>query len=176
MLPMLKMNPPLRSENDLKKLKLGLRNDTIEVIASDHAPHTAEEKNRGWDKASFGVIGLETTLGVVLTELVHTRFLTLEHALTKMTNSPAKIFKLKDRGTIDIGKPADISIIDLNKEWIVDVNKFESKARNCPFSGRKLKGKAICTIVNGRIVMENGRIIESKHEDSLTRSEKHVLV
>jgi len=148
-----KMNPPLRSQEDVEAIKQGLKDGIIDVIASDHAPHTPSEKATNWIDAPFGIIGLETSLGLVLTELVHTGVLSLYEAIAKITINPAKVLGL-EAGTLMVGRKADITIIDLEKDWIVDVNKFESKARNCPFDGWKLKGKAVMTIVGGKVIME----------------------
>jgi len=153
-----KMNPPLANEEDIMALKKGLADGIIDIIATDHAPHTPEEKAQKWDSAPFGVIGLETCLGLVLTELVHKNFLSLSSAIEKMTINPARILGLK-AGTLSVGMPADITIIDPEKEWTVDVNKFESKGRNCPFHGWKLKGKAIMTILRGKMIMKDERIL-----------------
>jgi len=156
--PNTKMNPPLRSQEDIEAIKEGLQDGTIDVIASDHAPHTKEEKAQGYKLAPFGIIGLETTLGLVISQLVQKGILSLSEAVAKLTINPAKILNL-DVGELKVGKKADISIIDLNKEWIVNVNKFESKARNCPFDGWRLQGKAVMTIVRGKIIMKDGKIL-----------------
>lgn len=141
-----KTNPPMRSKEDLEAAKKALADGTIDVIATDHAPHTTEEVLAG----TGGLIGLETALGLVLTKLVHTGVISISDAIMKMSTNPAKIFGLK-AGSIAIGMPADIVIIDMDKEWTVDVGKFESKSRNCPFDGWQLKGKAVATIVGGAI-------------------------
>lgn len=148
-----KMNPPLRSQEDVEAIKEGLQDGTIDVIASDHAPHTLAEKQQGYKLAPFGIIGLETTVGLIISQLVNKRILSLSEAIAKLTINPAKVLNL-DAGELKIGKKADITIIDMNKEWTVDVNKFESKARNCPFNGWKLQGKAVITIVGGKVIME----------------------
>jgi dihydroorotase len=153
-----KINPPLREMKDVEALRKGLADGTIDIIASDHAPHTLEDKNVGWDDAPYGVIGLETTLGLVLTQLVDKKVISLYDAIAKLTTNPAKNFGL-NAGALNVGMPADITVIDLERKWIVDADKFESMARNCPFHGWKLKGKALTTIVNGKIVMQNERII-----------------
>jgi len=155
--PNAKANPPLRSAKDVAAVRGALRDGIIDVIASDHAPHTLDEKAS--NKPPFGVIGLETTLGVVLTCLVHTGVLSLCSAIEKMTANPARILKIK-AGELKVGLPADITIIDPNREWIVDANEFESMGRNCPFDGRKLKGKAVMTIVGGKVVMNEGNILD----------------
>ena len=158
-----KVNPPLRSKEDVKAVQKGLADGTIDIIASDHAPHSAKDKNLPFDKAAFGLIGLETTLGLVLTHLVRPGILTLKQAIEQMTILPAKIFGLDKSGigTLTPGTKANIVVIDLKKRWKVDVNKFFSKARNCPFDGWKLQGKAVMTIVGNRIVMKDGQIIEN---------------
>lgn len=148
--PNFKMNPPLRTAADQRALVRGLRDGTIDVIASDHAPHAPEEKDVEFVYAPFGVIGMETTLGVVLTRLYHKKLLGLQELLAKMTINPARILNLP-KGTLNIGADADVTIIDLEREWTVDVTKFFSKSRNCPFAGWKLRGKAVCTIVGGQV-------------------------
>lgn len=155
-----KVNPPLRSKRDVEAVKQGLADGTIDMIASDHAPHAPEEKAVEWDQASFGIIGLETTLGLVLTHLVKPGVLTLNQAIEKMTSEPARVFGLAEAGigSLKLGAYADVTIIDPTKNWKVDANRFYSKGRNCPFDGWELQGKAIMTIVRGRIVMENGEI------------------
>ena len=159
--PNTKVNPPLRSEEDVAAIREGLANGTIDIIASDHAPHSPEEKTRPWDQAPFGVIGLETTLGLVLTFLVRPGILTLSQAIEKLTILPARIFGLDIHGVGSLrpGVQADLSLIDLGRKWKVDVNTFYSKGRNCPFNGWDLQGKAILTIVAGRIVAREGKII-----------------
>jgi dihydroorotase len=158
--PNAKVNPPLRSEEDVAAIKEGLASGVIDIIASDHAPHSPEEKNRDWEKAPFGIIGLETTLGLVLTFLVRPGILTLSQAIEKMTIMPARIFGLDvlGIGSIKPGAKADLTLIDLDTKWKVDSNSFYSKGRNCPFNGWELYGKAILTIVAGRIVAKDGKI------------------
>ena len=160
--PNAKVNPPLRTTKDVEAVKKALQDNIIDVIATDHAPHAPYEKMG--NKPPFGIIGVETTLGIVLTYLVHAGILSLYSAIEKMTVNPAKILNIK-RGELRIGMPADITIIDLNKEWVVDVNDFESKGRNCPFDGWKLKGKAVMTIVGGKIAMSEGKICDPPTTD-----------
>jgi dihydroorotase len=156
--PNAKVNPPLRSAEDVAAVREGLANGTIDIIASDHAPHSPEEKNRHWDQAPFGAIGLETTLGLVLTFLVRPGILTLSQAIEKMTIVPARIFGLDvlGVGSLTPGVKADLTLIDLDRKWKVDVDRFYSKGRNCPFNDWELYGKAIFTIVAGRIVAKEG--------------------
>jgi dihydroorotase len=160
--PNAKVNPPLRSAKDVQAIREALKNDLIDVIATDHAPHAPYEKEG--PKPPFGVIGVETALGIVLTHLVHARVITLFSAIAKMTTNPAKVLNLP-RGNLNPNMPADITIIDPNLEWIVDSRNFESKGRNCPFDGWKLKGKAVTTIVGSRIVMKDGKIFETPLRD-----------
>lgn len=160
--PNAKVNPPLRSEEDVAAVREGLASGVIDIITSDHAPHSPEEKNRDWEKAPFGIIGLETTLGLVLTFLVRPGILTLSQAIEKMTIMPARIFGLDvlGIGSIKPGAKADLTLIDLDTKWKVDSNRFYSKGRNCPFNGWELYGKAILTIVAGRIVAKDGKITQ----------------
>jgi len=153
-----KVNPPLRGQADLEAIKEGLKDGTIDVIATDHAPHTKEQKAVEYNYAPFGMVGLETALPLVLTQLVKPGVLSLEDAIAKLTANPAKILGLTDKGSLEPGKDADITIIDLEKEFIVDKEKLVSKGKNTPFHGRYLKGKAIRTIVAGKTVMVDGKI------------------
>jgi dihydroorotase len=145
-----KMNPPLRSRDHLEACINGLRDGTIDVIASDHAPHAKEKKMQELDRAPFGIIGLETTLSLVITKLIKPGILTWSEAVAKMTVNPARILGL-NKGTLAIGADADVTIIDPNWEWVVDPSKFLSKARNTPFAGWKLEGRATDVIVSGTI-------------------------
>jgi dihydroorotase len=148
-----KVNPPLRTEEDVKAVKQGLREGVIDAIATDHAPHSFEEKNVEYDYAPFGVVGLETALPLVITELVEKKVLSLKEAIAKLTINPAKILGI-DKGTLARGKDADLTIIDLKKEIIVDPNKFKSKSKNSPFKNWKLRGVAVMTIVKGKPVYQ----------------------
>lgn len=147
----LKVNPPLRTKEDLKAILEGLKDGTIDLIASDHAPHASEEKEVEFDYAPFGMIGLETALGLIISKLVNNKILSISEALAKLTSNPARIFGL-NKGSLSIGADADITIIDQDLEWIVDREKFASKSKNSPFGGWKLKGKAVKTIVGGEVV------------------------
>ena len=149
-----KMNPPLRSAEDVAALREALIDGTIEVIATDHAPHASSEKEMEYDYAPFGIIGLETALGLILTEFYHTRLLTLPMIIERLTTNPARILKLKHKGTLVPGADADITILDPDQEWIVEENDWQSKSKNSPFIGWKLKGKAMMTIVAGQVVWE----------------------
>ncbi len=145
-----KVRPPLRGKRDVEAIKESLSDGTIDVIATDHAPHTPEEKEVEYELAPFGVIGLETALPLIL-KLVREKILSLSDALMKITANPARILNL-DSGTLKVGGPADITVIDLGKEMIVEKNGFQSKSKNSPFIGWKLQGIAILTICGGKIV------------------------
>lgn len=144
-----KMNPPLRSAEDRERIIAGLIDDTIEIIATDHAPHTDKEKNVDFTKAPSGIIGLETALPLAVTELVMKKRLSMIHMLSKFTSNPARYYKL-DKGNIEVGKIADICIFDPNQEYRVE--GFKSKSSNSPFLGRSLYGKVKYTLVAGKIV------------------------
>jgi dihydroorotase len=145
-----KMNPPLRSKDDVLAVKEGLRNGTIDAIASDHAPHTENEKEIEFDRAEFGTTGLETILAVSLTELFHTGLLGLPALLAKLTSNPAQILKI-EKGTLSIGRDADLAIVSLDCERLVKKEDFVSKSKNSAFIGKKLKGVVEYTICAGKI-------------------------
>lgn len=147
-----KMNPPLRTWQDVQAIKAGLRDGTIDVIATDHAPHAAQEKQQEFTQAPFGIVGLETALPLTLA-LVEEGVLTLEAAVDKLTSAPAKAFSL-NAGTLAVGAPADVTIVDPQAQWEVDPSQFRSKSRNTPFAGWKVKGRVETTIVSGRVVFE----------------------
>ena len=149
-----KVNPPLRSKEHIKALRRGLVDGTIDCIASDHAPHAVQEKECEWAYASPGVIGLETTLGVLLTELVETGALTLPKLIEKMSLGPARVlgFDRDGLGDLSPGSVADITIIDTAERWEVDSMKLKSKSRNTPYAGWALKGRATQVIVGGKVV------------------------
>ena len=147
----MKMNPPLRSKEDLESIKEGLANGVIDVIASDHAPHTENEKDIEFERAAFGVIGLETEVSAAITELIITKKLTWTKLIEKLAWNPAKILGI-DKGTLSIGKQADIVIISPQDKWQVEKEKLISKSKNSCFLGKELTGKVEKTIVAGRIV------------------------
>lgn len=155
-----KMNPPLRSKEDVEAIREGLRNGTVDVIATDHAPHAEAEKNRSMKLAAFGIVGLETSAALTYTELVETGIITPMQMAEKMSYNPAKILGIHDRGSVSEGKIADIVIFDPETEYVIDKNTFLSKGKNTPFHGRKVKGKVVCTIAGGRVVYEGGRTID----------------
>ena len=147
-----KMNPPLRSERDRNALIEGLVDGTIDAIATDHAPHAEYEKQWGMNRAPFGVVGLETALALTL-RLVQQGRLTLERAITALTSAPAAVLGLQ-KGTLEPGAAADVTLIDLEASWTVDPGRFRSKSRNTPFSGWTLKGQVIRTLVAGKTVYQ----------------------
>src|SRR5574342_329219 len=145
-----KMNPPLRTWKDVQAIKQGLRDGTIDVIATDHAPHATQEKQLGFTEAPFGIVGLETAWPLTLA-LVDEGILSLEGAIDKLSTKPAQAFGLA-KGSLAVGADADVAILDLHKQWEVDPSKFRSKSRNTPFAGWKVKGAVVTTIVGGRVV------------------------
>jgi len=147
----MKMNPPLRTKDDVEAIKIGLKDGTIDVIATDHAPHHIDEKNVEFSKAPFGIVGLETALSLAITELVDAGWLTPIELIEKLTINPAKIIGI-DKGDISVGKIADIAIIDPLLEYKIDTESFVSKSKNSPFNNRLVKGSVEYTIVNGKIV------------------------
>jgi dihydroorotase len=147
-----KVNPPLRTAADVAAIKEGLADGTLDAIACDHAPHTSLEKDLEFEAAAFGLIGLETSLGLSL-KLVHDGVLTLGQLVAAMSLNPARILGVPG-GTLTPGSVADVTLIDLNLDWTVDANTFASKSRNCPFHGWTLHGKAVMTIVGGKVVWE----------------------
>jgi len=157
-----KMNPPLRSKEDVAACIAGVVDGTIDCLATDHAPHTREEKELEFDKAPFGILGLETALGLYVKALVEPGHLTWLQLIEKMTIAGARVMQLKDKGTLKPGAPADITIIDPNAPWKVDPEQSYSKSRNTPFAGWRLTGKVRYTLVSGRIVFDGS--VRSKTE------------
>lgn len=154
-----KVNPPLRRQADVDAMLAGLKDGTIDMIVTDHSPHALEDKDTEYRLAKSGFPGLETALGVLLTDLYHSGKLDLNTLIAKMTAEPAKVFGLKG-GTLSVGAPADITVIDLAQEWTVKEEDFYTRGSHSPFVGRRLKGKAILTMVDGVIVMRDGKIVE----------------
>jgi dihydroorotase len=148
-----KMSPPLRSTRHVEAIKAALRDGTIDAIATDHAPHTLQEKEQEFDYAPNGIIGLETAFGLTVTMLVEAEILTLGRAIARLTCEPARVFNLP-KGTLSVGADADVTIVDPIREWVVDVKRFASKSRNSPFHGWKLRGEVLATIVGGKVVWE----------------------
>lgn len=152
-----KMNPPLREQSDIEALLEGIVDGTIEVLATDHAPHAVYEKEVEFAAAPFGILGLETAVGLFCTILLHKREVVGLPALVAMlTSNPARLLGL-DRGTLAVGAPGDVTMLDPGREWVVDKELFASKSRNSPFHGMELKGRAVRTVVSGRSVWECGK-------------------
>ncbi len=150
-----KMNPPLRTKQDVQAIREGLRDGTIDVIATDHAPHAIQEKEQEFAAAPFGVVGLETALPLTLA-LVEEGVLSLERAIAALTTEPARVVGLK-KGTLAPGADADVVVVDPEAQWVVEPARFRSKGRNTPFAGWKVKGQVALTILNGTIVFQAGR-------------------
>ncbi len=149
-----KMNPPLRSRADMETLKEGIKAGIMEVISTDHAPHSAEEKSGGFKSSPFGIVGLETSAALTMTELVDKGYLTPMGMAERMSYNPAKVIGI-DKGTLNVGKTADIVVFDPDSEYEIDVNTFESKGKNTPFNGKKVKGRVKYTICSGKIVYKD---------------------
>ncbi|MHB8170704.1 MAG: dihydroorotase [Thermincolia bacterium] len=153
-----KVNPPLRTAEDVVAIKAGLADGTIDIIATDHAPHTQEEKDVEYNYAPFGMVGLETAVGLVFKELIEPGILTLTEAIAKLTINPAQLLRL-NKGTLSVGADADITIIDPNLEEHVKLEELASKGKNTPFTGWSLKGLPVATIVGGRVVMKDRKLL-----------------
>jgi dihydroorotase len=146
-----KMNPPLRTEADVEALREALRDGTIDLVATDHAPHHYDAKEREFADAPFGIVGLETALALVVTELVEKGIIDFPTLVDRMSTRPARLFHLSG-GSLAEGSIADVTVFDPAREWVVDPSKFLSKGRNTPYAGDRLRGRAVYTIVGGRVV------------------------
>lgn len=160
----LKVNPPLRSKMDVADLRRALKQGFVDAIASDHAPHSPEEKDQEFDLAPFGIIGLETAFGVVCTHLYHEGVISIDMLVRLLSVNPARILGIEG-GTLRQGSRADITIFDPMLEWWVDPSLFYSKSRNTPFSGWKLKGAVVTVLVEGRILMRDREMIQWRKVD-----------
>ena len=154
-----KMSPPLRTDDDVEALIEGLVDGTIDCIATDHAPHNPNEKMLEFDRAPFGITGLETALGVSLTRLVHTGKIDLKRLIELLTINAARIIN-KPLGTLGVGAEGDVTLFSTDAEWVYDVNQTKSKSRNCPFHGMKLKGQVAGTVVAGNVVYRNEGLLQ----------------
>ena len=152
---MARVNPPLRTQADLEGIRAGLADGAIDAIVTDHAPHTAEEKSKPLPYAPSGMVGLETSLALALTELYHTGLLPLSRVLALMSASPAALLGL-DKGTLAVGRDADLVLFDPDEAWVIDKEQFASKGRNTPFHGRAVRGKVKYTISRGNIIYQEG--------------------
>ncbi|MGN0733852.1 MAG: dihydroorotase [Emergencia sp.] len=148
-----KMNPPLRSRADMEALIEGICDGTIDMIATDHAPHSAEEKSRGLEKSAFGIVGLETSFPILYTHLVKKGIISLEKLIEIMSVNPRRRFGFEG-GVISDGQPADLAVIDLDREWVIDPDDFVSMGKATPFAGWKVNGKVLMTFVDGEKVYE----------------------
>jgi dihydroorotase len=167
-----KMSPPLRSQDHVEAIIEGLRDGTIDAIATDHAPHHTDEKALEYDQAPFGIVGLETAVGLAMERLVNEGVISLERLVELCATNPARILRLEDRGTLRAGTRADLTIIDPEMTWTFDASRSKSKSRNTPFDGYEFRGGAIATIVVGRIVYlhpDYARITRPKHTAALVR-------
>lgn len=149
-----KMNPPLRKKEDVEALKEGLRDGIMDVISTDHAPHSAEEKSKGFEKAPFGIVGLETSASLTYTELVLGGYLTPMQMAEKMSYNPARVLGI-DKGTIKEGSVADVVIFNPEIEYMINPDDFASMGKNTPFTGKKVTGKVVCTICGGKVVYKD---------------------
>jgi dihydroorotase len=147
-----KMNPPLRSAADLEAILVALADGTIDAIATDHAPHAAHEKEVEFERAAFGITGLETALGLAITRLHRAKHIPLTRIVELFTSGPARCFDLRGRGSLIRGSHADVTIFDPKKKWTFEASKSLSKSKNTPFGGWQFTGKVIATIVAGKIV------------------------
>ncbi len=166
-----KMSPPVRSRDHVAALLEGLRDGTIDAIATDHAPHHADEKALEFDQAPFGITGLETAVGLAF-DLVNQGVIDLERLVSLCSTNPARIFSLQDRGSLADNAHADVTILDPAREWVFDVASSKSKGRNTPFHGRSMTGAAVATIVGGRVVYLNPnytRITDTKHHNAAAK-------
>lgn len=147
-----RVNPPLRSREDLRAIREALKDGTIDVIATDHAPHTEAEKDVEFDLAPSGMIGLETALSLAIEELVEKKLISWKELVEKMSGMPARILKIRGKGSLSAGNDADLAIIDPEAEWILKKEEILSKSKNSPFIGKRLKGQVLYTICSGKIV------------------------
>jgi dihydroorotase len=147
-----KMNPPLRAAEDVEALVEAVKNGVIDAVATDHAPHTVQDKEAAFAKAPFGVVGLETAVPLLLDRFVRRNIISLRRSIELLSTNPARLLGLTDKGRLTVGADADITLLDLGAETVVDRDKFESKSRNSPFHGWKLKGAAVMTVVGGKVV------------------------
>jgi dihydroorotase len=152
-----KVNPPLRTERDVAALVAGLRDGVIDAIATDHAPHTVADKDCDFNKAAFGISGLETALGSVMS-LVHADELDLMTLIARLTSGPARVLCRDDIGTLEPGAEGDVCIFDPDAEWVVDPEKFESKGKNTPLAGEKLRGRVMATVYGGSVVYRDDAV------------------
>ena len=149
-----KMNPPLRSREDREALIEAIKDGTADIVATDHAPHTSEEKARGVEKAPFGIVGLETAFAVLYTKLVKTGVISLKRLQEVMAEVPAQLFGLSNTGKIKTGYDADLVLVDIDEEYVIDPERFKSMGKNTPYGGEKVFGKVLWTMVGGKVIYD----------------------
>jgi dihydroorotase len=158
--PVFKVNPPLRTSKDVEALRIGLADGTIDVVATDHAPHPAEDKDCEWQGAAFGMLGLETALSVVATAMIDTKLMDWATLVERMSIAPARIAGYDSHGgTIAVGSAANLAVIDTSAVWQVDRNRLVSKSRNTPFHGMNVSAVVKRTIFKGLEVFSNGEVL-----------------
>jgi dihydroorotase len=173
--PNFKMNPPLRAQRDIDELIEGIKDGTITVLATDHAPHTLEDKQVEFTAAAYGILGLECALPLYIKSLIDSGAIDWPKLIEMMTVSGAELCGLTGKGKLNVGADADVTIIDPNQSWTIDVNQFASRSRNCPFDGWDVTGRAVATIVGGKIklALDSGRV--KGGEDSVCDSAQALL-
>lgn len=162
--PNYKMNPPLRTKRDIEAILAGIKDGTITILATDHAPHTREEKELEFSAAPYGIIGLECALPLYIRALIESGAIDWTTMIAMMTVNPARLCPLPGKGTLSVGADADVTIIDPGAQWSIDVNDFKSKSTNCPFHGWNVTGRAVATIVGGevKLLRDKGRMKNDK--------------
>ena len=154
--PVYKVNPPLRTQSDVEALREGLADGTIDIVATDHAPHPSEAKDCEWSAAAFGMLGLETSLSIVVKAMIETKLINWSRLTQVMSSNPAKIAGYSGHGVIEIGAPANLCVIDTTRSWQVDRDTLASKSRNTPFHGMELPAPVMHTVFNGVLVVQDG--------------------
>jgi dihydroorotase len=165
--PVFKVNPPLRTQDDVNALRKGLADGTIDIVGTDHAPHPTEDKDCEWQSAAFGMVGLETALSVVVKSMVESKLLDWQGVVDRMSIAPARIAGYANHGqNAAIGAPANLTIVDTSANWIVDRNTLASKSKNTPFAGMTLPSQVLHTFLNGELVLKNSMIVKSANGGS----------
>ena len=165
--PIFKVNPPLRTQDDVNALRKGLADGTIDIVGTDHAPHPTEDKDCEWQSAAFGMVGLETALSVVVKSMVESKLLDWQGVVDRMSIAPARIAGYANHGqNVGIGAPANLTIVNTSATWIVDRNTLASKSKNTPFAGMTLPSQVLHTFLNGELVLKNSMIVKSTNGGS----------
>jgi dihydroorotase len=155
--PVYKVNPPLRTDEDVQALRIGLADGTIDIVATDHAPHPQEAKDCEWAAAAFGMLGLETAFSICYMTMVKTNLMSLSSLIERMSSKPASIARYENHGDMQIGKNANFTLVDLQASWKVNPQILKSKSKNTPFAGMELPGVVEKTFHNGALVYDRGR-------------------